>query len=296
MQDEKRATRGVRYTWGGMVWAFIPAGDGVTLETSQRYMPFVSDAPADAVFYIHRRSPPYTELGAPLFDSEGNWTLHRVEGKPVLRIRVPDYDPYQVVVLQPDLCGGDIYCVGEVWKKNGRPLSPLGYPLEEVLTVNLLARGHGVLLHASAVRDGQRGLLFSGTSGAGKSTMASIWAEGEGATVLSDDRVIVREREGRFWAYGTPWHGSARLASPEAMPLDRIFVLRHAGENRAVPLEPLEAASRLLVRSFPTFWDAQGMAFTLQFLGKLCRSVPCQELEFVPDRRVVEYLRCLSVA
>ena len=96
----------------------------------------------------------------------------------------------------------------------------------------LLAQGRGVLLHASAVKVGGKGILFSGTSGAGKSTMASLWDGLENTTVLSDDRVIVREHSGQLWAYGTPWHGSARISSPEAVPLDRIFVLHHASTMR----------------------------------------------------------------
>lgn len=284
---------GLRLGLGGLVFAFAPATPDVSLDPGPQHLPFLTDGAPDVTLWVHHSPAPFADLGPPLFDSGGNWALHQVQAKPVIRIRAPGADPYQIVVLEPDWQWGDIYCVGERWQGNGH-LSPLGYPLEEVLVVHLLARGHGVLLHASAVRDGERGLLFSGTSGAGKSTMASLWEGRPGATVLSDDRVIVREREGRFWAYGTPWHGDARAASPEAVPLDRIFVIRHADENRATPLDPLDAASRLLVRSFPTFWDPAGMAFTLQFLGRLCRAAPCHELGFVPDGRAVEYVRCLT--
>lgn len=295
MQNNQVSGSGACYGWGGMVLAFVPASQDVELETSDHYRSFVTDAPPNAVYRVHRGPAPCSSLGTPLFESEGNWTLYSMAGKPALRIRVPGSDPHQIVILEPDFQEGDIYCVGEAWNTNGR-LSPLGYPLEEVLTVNLLARGRGVLLHASAVRDGERGFLFSGVSGAGKSTMASLWEGRPGVKLLSDDRVIVREREGRFWAYGTPWHGSGRIASPERMPLDAIYVLRHASENWAVGLHPLDAASRLLVRSFPTFWDAEGMAFTLRFLADLCRTVPCHDLGFVPGEEAVEYLRCAPAA
>jgi hypothetical protein len=245
---------------------------------------------------VHYESAPYAELGIPLFDSGGSWAFHRVEGKPVIRTRTPKRDPRQVAVLDSDFQRGDIYCVGESWTRHDGHWPPLGYPLEEVLMINLLAQGRGVLLHAIAVKDGERGFLFAGTSGAGKSTMSTLWEGREGVTVLSDDRVIVREQEGRFWAYGTPWHGDARAASPDAVPLERVFLIQHASVNRALSLEPLDAASRLLVRSFPTFWDAEGMAFTLQFLGRLSQAVPCYELGFVPDRGVVDYVRCANLA
>jgi len=76
------------------------------------------------------------------------------------------------------------------------------------------------------------------------------------------------------------------------VPLERVFIIQHADENRAVPLIPLDATSRLLVRSFPTFWDQKGMTFTLEFLSQLSQAVPCYELGFVPDESVVDFVRC----
>jgi hypothetical protein len=245
-----------------------------------------------ARFRIRRGPAPCHELGEPLFDSGGNWTLHRIDGCPVIRTRTPHFDPHQIVVLEVDYGGGDIYCVGDHWQE--RDLNALGYPLEEVLVVNLLAQGRGVLLHASAVSDRGRGTLFNGMSGAGKSTMATLLEGREGVTVLSDDRVIVRERDGRFWAYGTPWHGSARIVSPEAVPLERVFLIHHAEENEVTPLGPADAVSQILARSFPPLWDAEGMAFTLAFLERLVEAVPCCRLGFVPDESAVDVVRCAS--
>lgn len=150
-----------------------------------------------------------------------------------------------------------------------------------------------VLLHACGVKDGERGLVFAGTSGAGKSTIARLWEGQEGISVLSDDHVIVRERDGQFWVYGTPWPGQGGMSTPEAATLERVFLVQHASENRAVPLGPLDGASGLLLRSFTTFWDVEGMAFTLDLLGQLSQKVPCYELGFVPDESVINFVRCL---
>jgi hypothetical protein len=284
----------VRLELGGIVLSLLPASSDVRFDLGDLYGPFVSHASPEVTLRVHHGPATCSELGHPLFDSRGSWTLHRMQGKLIIRTCSSRFGLYQLVVLEPDLRCGDIYCVGELWTRRNRRLPPLEYPLAEVLFINLLAQGRGVLLHAVAVSDGGRGIIFAGTSGAGKSTLATLWEGREGVTLLSDDRVIVRQREGRFWVYGTPWHGDARAASPEAVPLEQIFVIRHAGENRAVPLEPLDAASRLLVRSFPTFWDAKGMAFTLDFLGQLSQAVPCYELGFVADESIVDFVRCVN--
>ena len=39
-----------------------------------------------------------------------------------------------------------------------------------------------------------------------------------GVTILSDDRIAVRMKNGQPWLYGTPWHGDAGLASPASSP------------------------------------------------------------------------------
>jgi len=167
--------------------------------------------------------------------------------------------------------------------------------LAELLMMNLLSLSRGALLHACGVSDKGRGLLFVGKSGAGKSTMAELWRDEEGATILSDDRVIVREQEGRFWAYGTPWHGDAGFCSPQSVPLDAMFVIRHGGENSIMRLEEVrQVVSSLLVRSFPTFWNAEGMAFTLGFLERMSQGVPCYDLGFLPDKGIVQLVRSMG--
>jgi hypothetical protein len=274
------------------VLSFVAEGEYPELDVQPQYRPFASDAKPDATFLVQCKPAPDCEPGDPFFDSGGNWALHRLDGRPVIRIRSGRADPEQIVILEPDYGRGDINCIGEHWLEEG--WNPLGYPLEELLVVNLLAQGRGVLLHASAVSDQGQGILFNGMSGAGKSTMATLWEGREGVTVLSDDRVIVREHDGEFWAYGTPWHGSARISSPETVALDRLFLIQHGEQNAVRRLEPLQAASRILARSFPPLWDARGMDFTLAFLERLVEAVPCYQLGFVPDESAVDFVQCVS--
>jgi hypothetical protein len=113
---------------------------------------------------------------------------------------------------------------------------------------------------------------------------------------LSDDRVILRKRENRFFIYGTPWHGEARFVSPMSVFLNEIFILQHSDSNQLKILGPIETTSSLITRSFPTFWNAKGMEFAIEFLMELNRLVPCYELGFRPGPDVVDYVRCLSQA
>jgi len=121
-----------------------------------------------------------------------------------------------------------------------------------------------------------------------------LWDQSGTAKIYSDDRVIVREHEGQLWAYGTPWHGTGRYASPRRVPLSSIFVLRQAAQNDARDLLPLHAVSQLFARSFPTFWNREGLDFTLSFLQRLCAAIPCYELGFRPTEEIVAFVRGLN--
>lgn len=168
---------------------------------------------------------------------------------------------------------------------------PLRYPVAEVLMINLLSRGRGVLMHGSGIIDQGSGILFLGRSGDGKSTMAGLWASQPGVTVLSDDRIIIRRVDGEYWIYGTPWHGTLPVASHLKAPLSQIFVLRHQPSNQVSPLVPMAAAAQLLERSFPPLWDKTGLQFSLDFLAELALEVPPRELGFIPNPEIVNYVR-----
>ena len=109
--------------------------------------------------------------------------------------------------------------------------------------------------------------------------------------ILSDDRIILRKIDGTVWMYGTPWHGEAALSSPARAPLKGVYLLRQGQSNTLVSLRPSDAAARLLACSFPPFYHSGGLDFTLGFLEQLVEAVPCHELWFTPDERVVTLVR-----
>jgi len=226
------------------------------------------------------------------FDSGGVWKLYRDGARRRFLFSSPALGPlpYKEASFEPDFTSGEVTLRRSCFPA-AQGLWPLEYPLDELLMQGLLARGRGAEIHACGVADSSgRGLLFVGQSGAGKTTMARLWEGVGGAKVLSDDRVILRRVGDRFTMYGTPWHGEAALAAPASTPLTGVFFLEHGAANTLVPLRGATAATRLFASGFPPFFDRAGLDFTLKFLGDLVAEVPCHELRFAPDRRVVEFV------
>jgi len=228
-----------------------------------------------------------------VFDSGGLWRLSRELGNHVFHLISPMYGalPYKKATFSADFTCGEVLLERSYFDPR-YPVDALEYPLDELLMMNLLAQGRGVEVHACGLEDTDgQGYLFLGHSGAGKTTTARMWQKAGGVQVLSDDRIIVRSLEGVTWMYGTPWHGEAKLALPARTLLRQIFFLRHGKRNEIVPLGRAEALARFLACSFVPFYSRSGLDFALAFFQQLIDSLPCAELQFVPEERAVELAR-----
>jgi hypothetical protein len=251
--------------------------------------PSVPTHPSDVTLHIRNEPPPPFPTKEKPFDAGQTWALFHSGNRLVLQnaglgARTP---PPRCLILAHDLKSGDLHMTGNT----PQDTDPLGYPLNQVLWIVLLAQGRGVLFHACGTDDG-KGYLFLGNSGDGKSTTAKLLFD-HGLAVLNDDRIIVRETKGVFWMHGTPWHGDFKEHSSHALPVDKLFFLRHGKKNSARAKTGAEAVSMLLARAFPPFWDKQGMAFTIEFCQRLVSAIPCYELTFVPDARMIDFVRNL---
>jgi hypothetical protein len=225
-----------------------------------------------------------------LFHSGGLWSLFAEDSGYRFSFLSPllGMTPYKEAWLDPEFRTGRVL-LSRRYFDTERPVYPLEYPLDELLMIHRLSRGEGVEVHAVGISDESgRGHLFLGHSGAGKSTTARLWLDRPGVRILSDDRIILRARQGQIWMYGTPWHGDAGIASPDCAPLSGIYLLEHGNSNERSLLPPGRAAAELFTRSFVTHHSSEGIRFTLEFLDRVAREVPCSIFKFVPDESAVE--------
>lgn len=279
----RKRTDTIRLGVGDIVISIEYSADGgKDICGSSPYAPFITEKTPDVFLRVDDGPPPVFETDEVVFQSVDIWRLFRSRNKYILE------DARRLVALEPHFKSGNIYLKekADTWTQ-----FILEYPLGEVFLINLLSRGYGVVFHACGVIDDSgHGYLFPGNSTHGKSTMARLWSENN-ATVLNDDRIIVREKDGEFWMYGTPWHGDFNEVSSKALPIHKIFFLKHGEKNSAVPKKGAEAVSMLLTRSFPPLWDKEGMDYTLSLLDRIASRLPCFELGFVPDKSALEFIR-----
>ena len=178
------------------------------------------------------------------FDSGGVWTLRRSADELLFEFRSPRFGaaPYKIARFRSDFSTGEVVLHRQYFPA-ARRFYPLEYPLDELIFTNLLSRRNGVELHGCGVVDHDEGLLFLGFSGAGKSTLARLWRRHPDATILSDDRIILRVGDGRVMMHGTPWHGDEALVAKGPVPLSRLFFLHQGPECAMRPCAGSEAVA-----------------------------------------------------
>lgn len=174
--------------------------------------------------------------------------------------------------------------------KGVKPVHPIDYLFTLILAGYLNVNRKGLLLHAAMAMVDGKACVFSGLSGDGKTTLSKLLIRDKGAEVITDERVIVREKRGMIYAFGTPWYGTAALQKNKGAPVHKIYFLKHGTKNTLRRLSASEATIRFIVRCFPAFWHKEGMQFVLDFCARIASEVECYEFGFVPDKTAVEFL------
>jgi hypothetical protein len=157
------------------------------------------------------------------------------------------------------------------------------------------ATGHGQIRQsaspyaASAIRGG-KAFLFSGVSGAGKTTISRLAPPD--ATLLTDEISYVRREGNRYVAFGTPFAGElARVGANQSAPVCALFLLEKGVENRIEPVSTTEAVQRLLRNILFFAHDPALVELVFQAACEFVSLVPIRRLFFVPDQRVWDIIR-----
>lgn len=253
----------------GGIAACVTADDSAFLEMLEnRYTGFVtSSARADFHFDVDLGPPGIADPDADVSVTHrsGRWTLERGDFQ-------AEWDPTSRI--------------GKI------RLSPNPYSIDALLRILhtlTLAKQGGFLLHAaSAIRNG-KAFLFTGASGAGKTTLASLAPSD--ATLLTDEISYVRKHQDSYIACGTPFAGELhKLGENVSAPLAAVYLLAKGLENRIDSLSVAEAARALLSNVLFFAEDRELVVAVFHAACEFVGRVPVFRLTFFPDSRVWEMI------
>jgi hypothetical protein len=273
------------------------ADDGPDLVPSRRFSKNIVRSPLyDVCIRVHHGSlrtdedaerlfvaPYLVEInGYKITRSDNFWSVYKQNGDLLLITNFPD-SPGKKAVLKFSLSLRE----WDLWIENaGYETDPLEYPLDGLVLYYLTAINADLMIHASGVFYNGRGYLFSGTSGKGKTTMATLW-DNIGAQVIHDDRLIIRDNEGIFRMHNTPVY---KNDVPRSASIDRIFLIDHGKENRITPLREASSVSNVVANCIQHNYSPDMIARFLGSVSLMCSKVPVARLTFRPDRSIIEYI------
>ena len=155
----------------------------------------------------------------------------------------------------------------------------------------LFLQHNRLMLHASFVKYKEKGILFSGPSGIGKSTQAELWRRTMEAEVINGDRVAVGLSNEKWTAWGIPYAGTSGIYCNGRAQISALVVLKQAKENRICKLSGAEALRYLYPEITIHQWDTKFVEKVICLLTTLISAVPVFLLECLPDESAVLMLQ-----
>lgn len=179
--------------------------------------------------------------------------------------------------------------------KDARPVNSFLNSLGEITFRNRILYCDGLVIHGSAIQWEDKGIIFSGPSGMGKSTQSKLWRKYKKAHMVNDDRPAIRVVDGIPYVYGTLWNGARGKCTNKSAPLAAIVLLEQDKQNTIKRLSREESVNKLMPRSFLPYNSPENMDRALKNLENIVTAAPVFYLKCRPDREAVELLyQCLK--
>lgn len=290
-----RVVSSVGFSLARTQFSLSSSGDSLALRLSDEYTPFLNDpgaSPSDAAYTVSAGKAEEVSSAGHVFWDNGLWRVRHVSAR---RFDIEIHDA-QIADWRKAAEMADDFATGVLYPSprslRAGLLRPFHHPQDRAIVVGRFCHLGGVMVHSSCVKVAGRVLLFAGVSGAGKTTMARMWRS-HGATVLNDERNLVRVNDGAVWAGASPWHGEDNQVDAATGPLAAVFCLKQATRNSVRPLAGAESVARLLTATFVPVFLPEGLARVMEAWSQIMERVPAFELSFTPDHRALDLCRSI---
>lgn len=146
-------------------------------------------------------------------------------------------------------------------------------------------------IHSASLLYRGKAWLFSGHSGAGKSTHTNLWKEQFETPVLNGDLNLVGEKDGNLLVYGIPWCGTSGICTKETYPLGGIVLLAQDAQNRLETLTQAEKTLRVMQRMISPVWLPEQLDQNLKFAGRIAAQIPVCSYRCTKEPEAAVYLK-----
>lgn len=141
-----------------------------------------------------------------------------------------------------------------------------------------------MLIHASAIKQGDYGYPFIAESGTGKSTHSSLWLKHiEHCELLNDDNPVVRIIGGTPYLYGSPWSGKTPCYRNRRTRLAAVTRIERAKVNSIEKMDTVLAFASFLPACSTMKWDTTIYNNLCDAVARIIETTPVYTLHCLPD-------------
>ncbi len=182
-------------------------------------------------------------------------------------------------------------CIGDgkpiIVNKKNSPINYIRNQIDCIILTHYLLKNHHVPIHAAAVEFNGKGYIFTGVSGAGKSSITKLFSKYGIDSWLSDEKVIIKTKQRDITVHGTPWFSFANKALNKGVPLAGIFFISHGADPVIKQLDQQESMVKLFdVASIP-WYDAEYAECGCAVLTKIINEIPTYEFSYRLEENAV---------
>ncbi len=140
------------------------------------------------------------------------------------------------------------------------------------IAVGLLDFG-AFLMHGAVVGLKGKAYLFTAPSGVGKTTHTKFWLEQfPDAFIINGDKPLIKFKDGKVYAFGSPWAGKEGFNRNTSLPLYAVCALSRGKENKVTPLAFNQVYPLLIGQTYRP-GDKQSVEKTMGYIKDLGKSV-----------------------
>lgn len=155
---------------------------------------------------------------------------------------------------------------------------------------DMLLSKNAAVIHASYIITNGEAILFTADKQIGKSTQAALWEKCRGAQVINGDRAVLRELNGRLYAFGVPFCGTSGICRNVSAPVKAVVSLGQAKKNTAVRLSEFEGYKEIIGKLTYSSVCKRSAAAAHEAAQSIAGLTPVYKLSCLPDVTAVECL------
>ena len=155
---------------------------------------------------------------------------------------------------------------------------------------DIAAANNAAILHSSFLNINNEALIFTGSSGIGKSTQADLWAKYRNAEIINGDKTLLYLKDNKAYASGLPFSGTSKFCKDKSVPLKNIISLSQGTKNMAQNLDGLKSFIEIYRGCYPIPYSKLLTNRQTDFIEQFSKKVNVYEYACLPDETSVSYL------